>query len=745
LNLWAYLKDQQRELSSSAFRRMCRSQHLHYLRVREWQDVHQQLRQAVKALDIALSGAPGEPDRLHRALLSGLLSRIGLKDVTSGDRRGREYLGPRGARFAIWPGSALAKKPPDFVMAAELVETSRLWGRTVARIDPEWAERLGAHLVKRTYSEPHWHAKRGIAMARERVTLYGVPLVADRLVGYGRVDPELSRELFLRHALVEGDWRTHHKFFAANRALLQDAEELEQRARRRDLVVDDEALFAFYDARVPAHVVSARHFDSWWKQARREQPDLLTFTPEMLVRDSAADISEVDYPDRWQVDGHELAVTYQFEPGTAADGVTVHVPLPLLPTLSAEPFTWQIPGLRHDLVTALIRGLPKAVRRTLIPAPDRAAEVLREVGPDDGPMLDVVGAALERLTGTRVDADDWAPDDVPDHLRVTFRVEDERGRALGEGKDLTELQHRLRPQVASAMARAADDIERAGLRSWTVGDLPTSHETVQAGLRVEGYPALVDEGGSVAVRVLPDAAEAEASHMAGVRRLLRLELPSPVPYVLSTLDNSSKLVLSRAWHATATELLDDCIDATLDALVAEFGGPPRDAAGYERLRASVRRRLELALLDVVRSVQRVLAEAHEVQRRLQGIASLVLLPALTDLRGQLDGLIHPGFITEAGTGRLPDLVRYLRAMQVRLDRLPDDPGRDRAALAQVEMARAEYHDALALPLSREPSPELREIRWMLEELRVSLFAPTLRAAYPVSVQRIHKAIVAATA
>ena len=746
LNLWRYLKEQQKELSSSAFRRMCRSEHLHYLRVREWQDVHQQLRQAVKALDIALSSAPDDADRLHRALLSGLLSRIGLKDVTAGDRRGREYLGPRGARFAIWPGSSVARKPPDFVMAAELVETSRLWGRTVARIDPEWAERLGAHLVRRTYSEPHWHAKRGSAMARERVTLYGVPLVADRLVGYGRVDPELSRELFLRHALVEGDWRTHHKFFAANRALLEDAEELEQRARRRDLVVDDEELFAFYDARVPQHVVSARHFDSWWKQARREQPDLLTFTPEMLLRDSAADVSEEDYPRTWRVDGHDLSVTYQFEPGTAADGVTVHVPLPLLPALREEPFAWQVPGLRHELVTALIRGLPKAVRRTLIPAPDRAAEVLRQVGPQDGPLLEVVSDTLERLTGTRVDVDDWAPADVPDHLRVTFRVEDERGRSLGEGKDLAELQHRLRPRVAQAMAQAADDVERAGLRTWAVGDLPTSHRTVLAGHRVEGFPALVDEGSSVAVRVLPDAAEASAAHAAGVRRLLRLELSSPVPYVLSRLDNASKLVLSRASHATATELLDDCTDAAVDALVAELGGPPRDAAGYERLRDAVRQRLNPAVLDVVRQVQRVLAESHEVARRLHGTTSLVLLPAMTDLRGQLDGLIHPGFVTEAGASRLPDLVRYLRAMQVRLDRMPDDPARDRSAQAQVEMVRGEYHDALArLPVGREPSPALCEVRWMLEELRVSLFAPTLRAAYPVSPQRIHKALVAATA
>jgi ATP-dependent helicase HrpA len=421
------------------------------------------------------------------------------------------------------------------------------------------------------------------------------------------------------------------------------------------------------------------------------------------------------------------------------------VPLPLLPALRPEPFAWQIPGLRHDLVTALIRGLPKAVRRTLIPAPDRAAEVLRQVGPDDGPLLDTVAGALERLTGTRVDPDDWSWDAVPDHLRVTFRVEDENGRSLGEGKDLAELQHRLRPRVARAIAQAADGVERAGLRSWTVGDLPASHRTVQAGHQVDGYPALVDEGSSVAVRVLPDAAEAGAAHLRGVRRLLRLELPSPVPYVLSHLDNAEKLVLSRASHATATELLDDCTDAALDALVAELGGPPRDAAGYQRLRDAARRRLDGAVLDVVRGVQRVLAEAHEVQRRLQGTTSLVLLAAMTDLRAQLDGLVHAGFVTQAGASRLPDLLRYLRAMRVRLDRMPDDPARDRSAQAQVEMARDEYDDALArLPVGRPPSAALCEVRWMLEELRVSLFAPTLRTAYPVSPQRIHKALVAAT-
>ncbi|GAB3590658.1 ATP-dependent RNA helicase HrpA [Angustibacter peucedani] len=746
LNLWNYLREQQKALSGNAFRRMCRSEYLHYLRVREWQDVHSQLRQVVKQLGLERSSgydAEGglDADRLHRALLSGLLSHVGLRDAVA-----RDYLGARGAHFSIWPGSAVAKKPPTLVMAAELVETSRLWGRTVARIEPEWAEALAPHLVRRSYSEPLWSSKRAAVMARERVLLYGVPLVADRLVGYGQVDPPLARELFVRHALVEGDWRTHHRFFAANRALLDDVEALEQRARRRDLLVDDQVLFDFYDARIPADVVSGRHFDAWWKAQRRETPDLLTFTPDLLVRDTAGSVSDEDFPTTWTAHGTDLAVTYQFEPGTEADGVTVHVPLPVLGRLGPHPFDWQIPGLRHELVTALIRGLPKAVRRGLIPAPDRASDVLRQVGPDDGSLLDVLGPALEDLTGTRVDPDDWAPDALPPHLRVTFRVEDERGRTLGEGKDLGVLQQQLRPTLREAIAQGPDSIERTGLTTWDVGTVPRTHRTVVEGHAVEGYPALVDAGATVALRVFTTPAEAEAAHRAGVRRLVRLGVRPPVPYVLSQLSNAAKLVLSRAQHASATELVDDCTDAAVDVLVERQGGADgvRDADAFEGLRRAVGAELDQQTLDVVERVERVLAAAFDVQARLRGTTSMQLLPAMTDLQAQLDRLVGPGFVTRAGAARLPDLLRYLQAMAVRLDRLPDDPARDRTSQAQVEMAQAELDDALArVPAGREPSAALLDVRWMVEELRVSLFAPTMRTAHPVSPQRIHRAIVAA--
>ncbi|MBX6723699.1 MAG: DUF3418 domain-containing protein, partial [Dactylosporangium sp.] len=343
LNLWDYVRARQKELSGSQFRRMCRNEFLHYLRIREWQDLYGQLRQAAAALGMAQNRTPADPRAVHTSLLAGLLSHIGLKDPEK-----QEYVGARGARFAIAPGSALFRKSPRWVMAAELVETSRLWARVVARIEPEWIEPLAGHLVKRTYSEPHWDRARGAVLAYERVTLYGVPIVVRRPVNYGRIDPVASRELFIRHALVEGDWDTHHAFFAENRRLLDEVADLEHRARRRDILVDDQALFDFYDQRIPAEVVSARHFDSWWKRARRTDPNLLTFSIDMLVNPAAGGVTTEDYPDFWWQGELRLPLSYQFEPGTAADGVTVHIPLPVLGQVRPDGFDWQVPGLREE-------------------------------------------------------------------------------------------------------------------------------------------------------------------------------------------------------------------------------------------------------------------------------------------------------------------------------------------------------------------------------------------------------------
>lgn len=461
-----------------------------------------------------------------------------VKESTDKDpkqRGGRnEYLGARNAKFAVFPGSALFKKPPRFIMSAELVETSRLWARVNARIEPEWVEPLAEHLLKRTYSEPHWEKDQAAVMAYEKVTLYGVPLVAQRKVNYGRIDPEVSRELFIRNALVEGDWRTHHKFFSDNRKLLTEVEELEHRARRRDIVVDDETLFDFYDQRVPEHVVSGAHFDSWWKQKKRDEPELLDFERSMLIRESAEAITKDDYPDSWRQGPLKLRVTYQFEPGADADGVTVHIPLQVLNQVTDEGFDWQIPGLREEVVIELIRSLPKPVRRHYVPAPNYAKAFLERAVPLQEPMPTTLARELQRMVGVPVTADDFDLSRVPDHLKITFRIVDERRRTLAEDKDLEALKLRLKPKARKAISQAAaataersggESVERSGLTDWTIGTLSRVFETRRAGQPVKAYPALVDDGDTVSVRLFDTEAEQQQAMWRGTRRLILRNIP----------------------------------------------------------------------------------------------------------------------------------------------------------------------------------------------------------------------------
>jgi ATP-dependent helicase HrpA len=734
LNLWNYLQEQQKELSSSQFRRLCKADFLNYSRVREWQDLESQLRQVVKGLGIAVNVIPAEATRVHISLLAGLLSHIGLKDLEK-----PEYIGARGGRFAIFPGSTLFRKTPRWVMAAELVETSRLWGRVAARIEPEWAEKLAGHLVKRRYSEPHWEATQGSVVAMEKVTLYGLPLVAARKVQYGRIDPVLSRELFIRHALVEGDWKTHHTFFHDNRALLDEVEELENRARRRDILVDDETLFAFYDERIGAEVVSAQHFDSWWKHLRRAEPDLLNFEKAMLVNERAAGFDKAHYPDVWRQGELELPLTYQFEPGTEADGVTVHVPLPVLNQVSADGFDWQIPGLRQDLVTALIRSLPKSLRRNFVPVPDYAGNFMDSAAVS-GPLLDAVEAHLRRLTGVIVPRSAWDLSKVPAHLNVTFRIEGEDGATVAEGKDLPALKRQLAPKSREVVAEMADGVERTGLTAWNPGTLARVVQRRRGGYSVKAYPALVDERDSVAVRVFETQAEQDRAMWAGTRRLLLIEVPTPIPLLSRRLSNQVKLGLTRYPYSNVPDLLEDCVVAAVDTIIDRSGGPSWDEAGYARLREAARADLPDTTVDIVVTVEKIVAAAHEVRSGL-GSAAGPVQPSIEDMRAQLVALIQPGFVTATGTRHLTDLPRYLKAIARRLEKLPGNPARDQEWMDQIAEVRAEYDDLLAsLPPHRRGEDAVREIRWMIEEFRVSLFAQELRAAYPVSEVRLLRAM-----
>ncbi|MFE0952030.1 ATP-dependent RNA helicase HrpA [Streptomyces mutabilis] len=749
LNLWRYVREQQKERGSSSFRRMCKQEYLNFLRIREWQDIYTQLRTVAKQMGIHLNDQDAPEDRVHVSLLAGLLSHVGMKDVKEGAKN--EYLGARNAKFAIFPGSALFKKPPRFVMSAELVETSRLWARVNAKIEPEWVEPLAGHLLKRTYSEPHWEKDQAAVMAYEKVTLYGVPIVAQRKVNYGRIDPEVSRELFIRNALVEGDWRTHHKFFADNRKLLTEVEELEHRARRRDILVDDETLYDFYDQRVPEHVVSGAHFDSWWKHKRHEQPDFLDFEREMLINEKAGAVTKDDYPDSWRQGQLKFRVTYQFEPGADADGVTVHIPLQVLNQVTDEGFDWQIPGLREQVVTELIRSLPKPIRRNYVPAPNYAQKFLERAVPLQEPLTVTMARELKRVVGVPFDAEDFDWSKVPDHLKITFRIVDERRRKLAEDKDLEALKLRLKPRARKALSQAAaataersggESLERSGLTDWTIGTLSRVFETRRAGQPVKAYPALVDDGDTVSVRLFDTEAEQAQAMWKGTRRLILRNIPvNPAKFASEKLTNQQKLNLSANPHGSIQALFDDCAMAAADKLIADFGGPAWDEESYRKLYDKVRAEIVDTTVRTVGQVQQVLAAWQACERRLKAVRSPALLANLQDVRGQLDALVKPGFVTEAGIRRLPDLMRYLVAADRRLQQMPTGAQRDTSRMEKIHEMRDEYAWLLEqMPRGRPVPQQVLDVRWMIEELRVSYFAHALGTAYPVSDKRIVKAI-----
>jgi ATP-dependent helicase HrpA len=740
LNLWDHLRAQQSELGSSAFRRMCRAEHLNYLRVREWQEFESQLRQVAKQVGLkpsARGAVRAEEDKIHQAVLAGLLSHIGQRDP---DRR--DYLGARGARFSIFPGSGLFKKQPDFVIAAELVETSKLWGRQCAAVDPLWVERAAAHLVTRTWSEPHWSKKRAAVMARERVTLYGVPLVADRLVNYGAEDSELARELFIRHALVYGEWHTRHGFFETNQALLEQAGELEQRARRRDLVVDEHTLFDFYDSVVPPGIVSGAHFDAWWKVERRARPDLLTFDPAMLVHDTAAEIRPGDFPDAWREGSLELALQYQFEPGSSSDGLRIDVPLATLNHLGSQAFSWHVPGVREELVIALLRSLPKQLRVNFVPAPNVAKAFLAAVPPGEESLTDALARHLRAVTGVVVPPNAWDWARIPEHLRPTFRIVDETGVVLAEGKDLDALKRPLRASFEAAVAGAAREsgLEVTGQRSWTFGTLGRSFTQVRAGHEVHGYPGLCDEGDTVGLRVWASRDEQLARHTAGLRRLLLLNTTAPDLGV--GLDNAAKLTLAASSYPTTKALLADCVLAALGDLLAEQAP---DGVWDEEAFAALLQRARIELADrawtIRDQVVRVLGDVVVVDRLLHGRVDLAVLASMNDMRQHLGRLVAPGFVARAGSAHLRDYPRYLAALAERHRRLADGPSTDVDRMSRVAEFQAGWAQRMeALADGRPPGAGLVRLGWLVEEYRVSLWAQHLGTSEPVSDIRLRAAM-----
>lgn len=737
LNMWDYLKTQQKELSHSQFRKLCRQEFLNFMRVREWQDVYTQLRQVVKELGFPVNSEPADFRSIHVALLSGLLSHIGQKDADK-----QEFTGARNARFSIYPGSGLFKKPPKWTMVAELVETSRLWGRIAARVEPEWIEPIAEHLVKHHYSEPHWSKAQGAVMANEKVTLYGLPIVSSRPINYSQIDPLLCRELFIRHALVEGDWQTRHAFFRENLKLRTEVEELEHKSRRRDILVDDETMFTFYDQRIPQDVVSSRHFDKWWKEAQKASPDLLNFEKSMLIKDDAKRVSALDYPNYWHQDNLKLRLTYQFEPGTAADGVTVHIPLPILNQVKDEGFDWQIPGIRHELIVALIKSLPKPIRRNFVPAPNYASAFLERVPQVGGGLLDKLENELRRMTGVTVDRESWQLDQVADHLKMTFRVVGDKNKTLAESKDLNKLKENLKEKVQETLSAVADDgIEQQDLHIWSFGDLPQRYEQKRGGYSVKAYPALVDEKNSVGIKLFETESEQQASMWEGVRRLLLLNIPSPIKYLHEKLPNKAKLGLYFNPYGKVLDLIDDCIACGVDKLMASYGGLIWQEDEYQKLQEYVRAELNDAVVEIAKQVESILTQVFAINKRLKGRVDISVAFALSDIKAQLGQLVFPGFVTSHGWKRLADIPRYLSAIEKRMEKLAIDPNRDRAQMSRVENVIQQWQQWLGkLTEKQKQQEEVQNIRWMIEELRVSLFAQQIGTPYPISDKRILQAM-----
>jgi ATP-dependent helicase HrpA len=799
LNLWNYLREQQRELGSSAFRRLCRSEHLNYVRVREWFDVHRQLRSLVQKGAQRGSGA-ADPDAIHRSLLAGLLSQIGILDERNTKsppkgqpkkdqkRRIAEYRGARGIRFSIFPGSGLRKQSPRAVMAAEIVETSRTFARTVAAIDPAWAEALAGDLAKRQVAEPHWSKDAGAAVAYEKVTLFGVEIIPRRRIQFARIDRAGARELFVRHALVEGEWEPGRidkrvsAFWRSNLELRRRLEKLEERERRRDILAGDEAVFRFYDERIPADVFDVRSFESWWREALTQTPKLLVMRESDLIEDDGRAAKD-DFPTRWNQGDQVLGLAYRFEPGAADDGVSVVVPLALLAQIEDRGFDWQVPGLRAELVTALLRALPKAIRRHVVPAADwadRFGAELAEQGPEgrgglpERSLKEALARLIQPLANQPVSAADFEDERVPGHLRMNFRAVDERGRVAGSARDLGELQQSLSDRARASVARsiagpgmgsptlrplspskgrgsagaqgsaqkvaaAATSIEKTGLTHWTFDDLPEVLDTKVAGGVVRGYPAIIDEGKTVAVRVEATADAAEKATRDGVLRLVLLNVPSPASYVQEHLTTPEKLALAASPYPNVAALIEDARTAVVRAALPAHA--IRTRTEFERARDAVNATLVDDLFQTVSLVARILTKSREVERGIKSQNSLALLGPLNDIRSQLSGLLHPGFVSAAGTERLAHFPRYLDGMIERLKTLANEPGKDRVRMTEYERVAQQFTDAGGtIPLPPDSTPEFLEVRWLLEEFRVSVFAQRLGTAQPVSAQRIAKAL-----
>ncbi len=732
LKLWAFFEELLRHKKSNRkLLEQCHDNFLSAVRMREWREIHGLLHTLAAEMGMRPNQVPAGYDEIHRALLAGLLGNIGVKADEG------HYQGAREVKFHLFPGSSLYKKGPKWVMAAELTETAKLYGRTAAKIEPEWVERVGSHLLKRSYFDPHWEKASARVAAFERTTLYGLIVTPRRRVHYGPIDPQRSREIFIRAALVEGEFDCQAPFFAHNRDLLDEVRELEHKSRRQDVVVDEERMFAFFDARIPPAIHNGAAFEKWRREAERNTPRLLFMARDDLMRHGAKGVTETLFPDALQVGAAACRLGYRFEPGHPLDGVTLSLPLHLLNQAGEARCQWLVPGMVREKVTWLIKALPKHLRRGCVPVPEFVTAALGEIGPGEVPLTDALAAFIARKTGQEVPADAWAGADIPPHLRMNFRVVDEAGRELAMGRDLGELRQKLGQAAQLTFGRAPElGFEREDVTAWDFGDLPERITFSRGGGQLTGYPALVDEAGTVAIRLFDTAEAAVAAMRSGLRRLLRLTLREQMKQLEKGLPGFTQMALQARSIADPETLKEDLLSAIADRAFLGDDPLPRNQRQFEAQKERARTRQAAVAQSACRTAAEIFAEYHAVQAKLW--TKLPAAPA-ADIREQLEHLLFKGFLAATPWAQLQHLPRYLRAIQRRLEKHAGNAERDARHLAAVRALWQDYRARLEKHRKAgSTDPKLAEFRWMIEELRVSLFAQELKTPYPVSVKRLQK-------
>ncbi|MFB9885665.1 ATP-dependent RNA helicase HrpA [Balneatrix alpica] len=738
VQLWDGYEEQRQALSQNQLRQYCQKQFLNFMRMREWRDVHRQLHLMLKEMKLAENREPASYQNVHQALIAGLLGNLGMK-TDEGD-----YLGARNRRFMLFPGSGLFKKKPKWVVAAEMVETTKLYARTLARIEPEWVEPLAQALLKDAYLEPHWERKRAEVVAYQQRSLYGLILVPKRKVSYAQVEPELCQQIFIREALVNGDYDSKAPFFQHNRALLEEVETLEAKARRRDILVDEETLYEFYLEKLHTlggeQVANGAAFESWRRKLEQRNPQALFLTKEYLMRHGADEVTQQQYPDKLVFQGMELPLHYHFEPGHEADGVTLDLPAALLVQFPQERLQWLVPGMLKDKCVALLKGLPKQLRRNFVPIPDYVDAALAALPSQEGSLTEALSAQLRRMSGVLVEESQWREVKLEPHHLMRIRVLDGRGKVIGQGRDLLALRERFADQAQAQLATLpATGLEQQGLTVFPQVALPQELTREQGGIRIKLYPALVDEGDSVAVQLFDHPQRAKTSMRLGLLKLYRLQLQDTVKYLQKNLPKLNQSALLFVGVGRKEELFDDLINAALETVFLQTDAWPRDQQAFAESLAAQRAEVVGAANELAQLVANLLESRNRISKRLQGKVSLAWALIFADIKQQLEALIFKGFISATPLTALRRMPTYLKAIELRLERFQNHLPKEQQASQELGQRWQQYlarREALQR-LGRE-EPLLDEYRWLLEEYRISLFAQTLGTLQPVSAKRLDK-------